>query len=54
MLKPDFLGLNSGSAGDMLSGPGHVPQPLCAPFLPVPSPRMTVGMKMPLGHGKCF
>ena len=36
MLKPEFLGLNSGSVGDMLSGPGHVPQPLCAPFLPVP------------------
>ena len=36
VLKPDFLGLNSGSVCDMLSGPGHVPQPLCAPFLPVP------------------
>ena len=36
MLKPDFVGLNSGSVVDMLSGLGQVPQPLCAPFLPIP------------------
>ena len=54
MLKPNFLALNSGSVGDMLSGLGQVPQPLCAPFLPVPSPRMTVGIKMALGHIRCF
>ena len=36
VLKPDFLALNSWSVGDILSGLGQVPQPLCAPFLPIP------------------
>ena len=62
VLKPDFVGLNSDSVGDMLSGLGQVPQPLCAPFLPIPISQNDCGdenafrtcqvlLKM---HGRCI
>ena len=62
VLKPDFLGLNYGSVGNMLSGLGQVPQPLCLPFLPIPISQNDCGdenafrtcqvlLKM---HGRCI
>ena len=35
VLKPDFLGLNSGSVGDLLCGLGRLTQPFYVPFLPM-------------------
>ena len=61
MLKPDFVGLNSGSVVDMLSGLGQVPQPLCAPFLPIPISQNDCGNEnafrtyqvLLIMHGRC-